>query len=75
MNQLSDYTDILIVAPFYLGYLWAAGKFCKKFWELLKGESGCFCPFPFAAGCFVVFWGDCLLFCMLFLYFCTLHVS
>ena len=31
MNQVSDYVDILIVLPFYLGYLWAADKFCKKF--------------------------------------------
>lgn len=31
MNQISDYVDILIVLPFYLGYLWAADKFCKKF--------------------------------------------
>lgn len=30
MKQLIDYIDILIVAPFYLGYLWAADKFCKK---------------------------------------------
>lgn len=31
MNQVSDYADVLIVLPFYLGYLWAADKFCKKF--------------------------------------------
>ena len=31
MKQLSDYVDILVVAPFCLGYLWAAGKFCMKF--------------------------------------------
>lgn len=31
MKQLSDYADILIVAPFCLGYLWAADKFCMKF--------------------------------------------
>ncbi len=30
MKQLLDCT-VLIVAPFFLGYLWAAGKFCKKF--------------------------------------------
>ncbi|MDE7428418.1 MAG: GHKL domain-containing protein [Lachnospiraceae bacterium] len=30
MKQLSDCTDILIVAPFVLGYLWAADKFCVK---------------------------------------------
>ena len=31
MKQLLDYIDILIVAPFFLGYLWAADKFCNKF--------------------------------------------
>ncbi len=31
MKQFLDYIDILIVAPFVLGYLWAADKFCKKF--------------------------------------------
>jgi len=31
MNRISDCVDILIVLPFYLGYLWAADKFCKKF--------------------------------------------
>lgn len=31
MKRLSDCTDILIMAPFCLGYLWTAGKFCKKF--------------------------------------------
>ena len=31
MKQLSDYADILIVAPFCLGCLWAADKFCMKF--------------------------------------------
>ena len=31
MKQLFVCVDILIMAPFYLGYLWAADKFCKKF--------------------------------------------
>ena len=31
MKQLFDCTDILIMAPFCLGYLWTADKFCKKF--------------------------------------------
>lgn len=31
MKTVSDYMDILITAPFSLGYLWAAGKFCRKF--------------------------------------------
>ena len=30
MKQLLDCIDILIVAPFVLGYLWAADKFCEK---------------------------------------------
>ncbi len=47
MNQLSDYTDILIVAPFYLGYLWAAGKFCKKFLGASKRRERLFLPVSF----------------------------
>ncbi|MDE6435806.1 MAG: ATP-binding protein [Lachnospiraceae bacterium] len=31
MKQILDNADILIMAPFCLGYLWAANKFCKKF--------------------------------------------
>lgn len=31
MNQFSEYAGILIVLPCYMGYLWAADKFCKKF--------------------------------------------
>lgn len=31
MNRILDYVDILIVLPFFWGYLWAADKFCKKF--------------------------------------------
>lgn len=31
MKLPSDYQDILIVAPFCMGYIWAADKFCKKF--------------------------------------------
>ncbi len=42
MNQLSDYVDILSVAPFYLGYLWAADKFCKKILGASKGREALF---------------------------------
>ena len=42
MKQFSDYTDIFIAAPFFLGYLWAAGSFCKKFLGASKGREGWF---------------------------------
>ena len=31
MKQLLECTDVLIMAPFCLGYLWTANKFCEKF--------------------------------------------
>ncbi len=31
MKQITDYADILIPAPCYLWYLWAANQFCKKY--------------------------------------------
>ncbi|MDE7176746.1 MAG: ATP-binding protein [Lachnospiraceae bacterium] len=36
MRQLLDCVDILIVAPCYLGYAWATGRFCKRY----LGTSG-----------------------------------
>lgn len=30
MKLILDCIDILIIAPFFLGYLWVANKFCKK---------------------------------------------
>lgn len=45
MKQLSDYTDILIMAPFVLGYLWAAGQFCKKFLGASKRREWLFLIF------------------------------
>ncbi len=36
MKQIADYADILMIAPFYLGYLWMADKFCKKYLETSK---------------------------------------
>lgn len=31
MRPVLDHIDLLITAPFYLGYVWAEDKFCKKF--------------------------------------------
>ena len=42
MKQLLDYIDILIVAPFFLGYLWAADKFCNKFLVISKRRERLF---------------------------------
>lgn len=42
MRQVLDYIDILITAPFFLGYLWAAEKFCKKFLGVSKGREALF---------------------------------
>ena len=53
MSQISDYADILINAPFYLGYLWAADKFCKKF---LGGSKGRELLFVFFSFCCWLFW-------------------
>lgn len=39
MKQFSDYADILIMAPCYLGYLWMADKFCKKYLETSKKKE------------------------------------
>ena len=53
MKQLLDCTDILIVSPFYLGYLWAADKFCKKFLGASKSRERLFLIFSF---CGWLFW-------------------
>ena len=47
MKTVSDYMDILIMAPFSLGYLWAAGKFCRKFLGASKKRelAFAFCAF------------------------------
>ncbi len=50
MKQLSDYIDILTAAPFFLGYLLAADKFCKKFLGASKRREGLFLIFSFC-GC------------------------
>ncbi len=53
MKQLLDCTDILIVSPFYLGYLWAADKFCRKFLGASKSRERLFLIFSF---CGWLFW-------------------
>ena len=47
MNQISDCVDILISLPFYLGYLWAADKFCKKFLGISPKREWLFLTLPF----------------------------
>ena len=52
MKLLLDCTDILIVAPFILGYLWAADKFCKKFLGASKRGEWLFIVFSFCSWLF-----------------------
>ena len=49
MKQLSDYVDILVVVPFCLGYLWAAGKFCMKFLGASKRRERLFLIISFCS--------------------------
>ena len=49
MKQLLDCTDILIMAPFCLGYLWAADKFCKKYLGASKRRERLFLTFSFCS--------------------------
>ncbi len=53
MSRISDYADILIMAPCHLGYLWTADKFCKKFLVASKGRELFFVLFSF---CGWLFW-------------------
>ncbi len=53
VKQMLDYADILIVAPFFFGYLWAADKFCKKFLGASKSRELLFLVFSF---CGWLFW-------------------
>ncbi len=39
MKQIAEYIDILIMAPFYFGYVWAAYKFCKKYLGTTKKKG------------------------------------
>ena len=73
MKQLLDCTDIFIVAPFFLGYLWAADKFCKKFLGASKRREGLFLFFSFCGWLVVIFWAGCLSFRILFLCCCILY--
>ena len=52
MKQLVDYIDILIVAPFFLGYLWVADKFCKKFLGASKRREQLFLILSFCSWLF-----------------------
>ncbi|MCX4321153.1 MAG: hypothetical protein OSJ44_15800 [Lachnospiraceae bacterium] len=52
MKQFSNCTDILVVAPFYLGYLWAADKFCKKFLGAYQRSGWLFLPMAFCGWLF-----------------------
>ena len=47
MKRFIDYTDIFIEAPCYLGYLWMAGGFCKKYLETSKRKELLFVVFSF----------------------------
>lgn len=47
MKQILDYADILIIAPFFLVYLWATDKFCKKFLGASKGREWLFLTLSF----------------------------
>ena len=53
MKSLSDCIDILTAAPFVLGYLWAADKFCIKFVGASKKRERLFLICSFC-GC--LFW-------------------
>lgn len=47
MSWILDYTDILTIAPCYLGYLWTVDRFCKKFLGASKGRELLFLFFSF----------------------------
>ena len=49
MKQILDNVDLLIAAPFSLGYLWAADKFCKKFLGASKRRERLFLTFSFCS--------------------------
>ncbi len=52
MKQLLNCIDILIVAPFFLGYLWAADKFCKNILGASKGREALFLILSFCGWLF-----------------------
>lgn len=47
MKQILDNVDLLIAAPFSLGYLWAADKFCKKILGASKRRERLFLTISF----------------------------
>ncbi len=49
MKLLTDYADLLAVAPFYMGVLWAADKFCKKFLGISRGKERLFLILSFCS--------------------------
>lgn len=49
MKQILDNVDLLIAAPFSLGYLWAADKFCTKFLGASKRRERLFLTFSFCS--------------------------
>lgn len=53
MKQFLDCTDILAEAPCYLGYVWAADKFCKKYLGAAKNKELLFVIFSFAGWLFL----------------------
>lgn len=53
MKQLSDYADIFIMAPCYLGYLCMADKFCKKYLGTSKKNELLFVGFSFVGWLFL----------------------
>lgn len=53
MKPLLDYADILISAPCYLGWLWAADKFCKKFLGASKKNELLFIFLSFCGSLFM----------------------
>ena len=52
MKLFLEWMDIFIVAPFFLGYLWAADKFCKKFLGASKQNEGLFLILSFCGWLF-----------------------
>lgn len=52
MKQVLENADIFIMAPYYLGYLWAVGKFCKKILGAFKSRESLFLIFSFCGGLF-----------------------
>ena len=52
MKQVLENVDIFIMAPCYLGYLWAADKFCKKILGASKNRELLFLAFSFCGWLF-----------------------